>query len=111
MSSAPEWVGDSDVLEDLWAEACGYDIPPGLLKKESTTRTFVETKRKAQGNTIIICSHSSFFTLFVVFFLSIVILYSHMLIILRCFLLYVGSTVGPAGKFVLIAPSVRSISH
>jgi hypothetical protein len=56
MSSAPEWVGDSDVLEDLWAEACGYDIPPGLLKKESTTRTFVETKRKAQGKTIIICS-------------------------------------------------------
>lgn len=49
MSSAPEWVGDSDVLEDLWAVACGYDIPPGLLKKESTTRTFVETKRKAQG--------------------------------------------------------------
>ena len=67
-SSAPEWVGDSDVLEDLWAEACGYDIPPGLLKKESTTRTFVETKRKAQGNTIIICS--SFIVLHLVFVFS-----------------------------------------
>jgi hypothetical protein len=65
MSSAPEWVGDSEVLEELWAEACGYDIPSGLLKKESTTRTFVETKRKAQqGKINIICSHSLFFALY-----------------------------------------------
>jgi hypothetical protein len=48
MSRPPEWVGESDVLENLWAEACAYDIPLAMLKKESTTRVFVETKRKAQ---------------------------------------------------------------
>jgi len=41
---------DSEVLEELWAVACGNDIPIVLLNKESTTPTFLETKRKAQGN-------------------------------------------------------------
>jgi len=49
MSSVPEWTGGSEVLEDLWAEACGYDIPAALLRKEATTRTFVNTKRKSHG--------------------------------------------------------------
>ena len=49
-TNAPEWVGESEVLEELWAEACGYGIPSGLLNKESTTRIFVETKKKVQGN-------------------------------------------------------------
>ena len=47
--SIPEWVGVSEVLQVLWAEACGYGIPHELSNKELTTRTFVETKRKAQG--------------------------------------------------------------
>ena len=49
-NTRPDWVGESEVKEELWAEACGYDIPSGLLNKESTTRIFVETKKKVQGN-------------------------------------------------------------
>ena len=85
MSSAPEWVGESDVLEDLWAEACGYDIPPGLLKKESTTRTFVETKKKAHGKTSIICYHSLFFTLFLNFPVYCHLVFSHVFVSLSSF--------------------------
>jgi hypothetical protein len=58
----------------------------------------LNTARQTTGKTSIICSHSSFFTLFVVFFLSIFILYFRMSFNLYCFFLLFSSGISSSAS-------------